>query len=282
MMGLELQGIPSDSGTSFGFVPIRDIAETTARSQAWTQPLAGAPSCLICKGADGGFSAVEHPIPESIGNTTLVIPAGVVCDRCNCGPLSLLDQALAEFFPVKLRRTEVGVPSKKGVVPVTRLQENVRLEHRGGLGFIVGPEPKSWQEVGRSRVDPRIVFGDVKISGGRQMTTAYAHQLARATLKVGFECAWLEQRELLVEPRFDHVRELILGAPWRGYVFFGSDVDQRARDIDVWFDAKGDENGNIYFTTRSRIYGFTIATDTWRSAPPTDLAGLGWAHTFPD
>jgi hypothetical protein len=239
--------------------------------------------CLFCLGSDGGFMKREHPIPESLGNHSVVIPAGVVCDRCNGGPLSVLDQTLVEFFPIKMRRTDLGIRSKSGRVPVTRLQENVRLEHHHGVGFVVGPEPKSWKEVSRSRVDPRIVYGDVELSGGRRMTPRYAEEVARAALKVGFECAWTEQGEALLEPAYDYVREIILGATWGGYLFFrGGPFDPRDREIDVWYSVAGDAEGNRYFVTRLKVYGLTIVTDSWRQEPPAGLTeDLGWKLTFP-
>ena len=69
---------------------------------------------LPAPGGWGGFTTEEHPIPESIGNHELILPRGVVCDRCNLGPLSVLDQRLADFFPAKMRRTTVGVVSTCG------------------------------------------------------------------------------------------------------------------------------------------------------------------------
>ena len=39
--------------------------------------------CLFCRRGDGGWTSREHVIPESMGNTELILPPGVVCDR-NC------------------------------------------------------------------------------------------------------------------------------------------------------------------------------------------------------
>jgi hypothetical protein len=68
--------------------------------------------CLICRENDGGFASVEHILPESLGNTEMLLPRGVVCDRCNHGPLSRLDQALAGFLPIEMMRTWHGVPAR--------------------------------------------------------------------------------------------------------------------------------------------------------------------------
>ena len=39
--------------------------------------------CIFCKGDSSGSKSVEHIIPESLGNTEHVLPAGIVCDKCN-------------------------------------------------------------------------------------------------------------------------------------------------------------------------------------------------------
>ena len=68
-----------------------------------------------------------------MGNTEAILPAGVVCDRCNHGQLAVIDEALCEFLPVKLRRTLLGIPSKKGEYPVMKLS-------KGSVSFIPGKD----------------------------------------------------------------------------------------------------------------------------------------------
>lgn len=86
--------------------------------------------CLVCRQTTGGFKSEEHPLPESMGNTEIVLPNGVVCDTCNGGVLSNLDQTLCEFFPIKMRRTMPGVESKAGKVPETRFSTG-SITHKG-------------------------------------------------------------------------------------------------------------------------------------------------------
>src|SRR5688572_25775127 len=44
--------------------------------------------CLFCRRHDGGFLSEEHIFSEGLGNTDYVLPPGIVCDRCNSGPLA--------------------------------------------------------------------------------------------------------------------------------------------------------------------------------------------------
>jgi hypothetical protein len=232
---------------------------------------------------DGGFTSVEHPVAESLGNADFVLPKGVVCDRCNRGRLAVFDQALGDFFLVKLRRTTLGVPNKDGKVPVTALQEDGRLEHFQGRPALTGPAPKSWKEERRDPVDPRWSVGTAAITGGRPLRGRYAEQISRALLKVGFEAAWPEQGELLMGEEFDQLREVILGTRSRhGYVFVANQVDERHSGLDVSFDAARDEKeGVAYLTVSAKLLGVRMVTDSLRSEPPVGLVeDLGYAAVF--
>lgn len=144
----------------------------------------------------------------------------MVCDRCNNGTLSSLDQAICEFFPVKMRRTMLGIRSKAGVVPTTRVStgtvENVGL---ASLRFNSNTEAPMLREMERQGGTVRL---QMNLSGGRRRTPRYGSELSRILLKSALECARLDHGELMLEPRFDHVRSAVLGSrgmgswPWPG------------------------------------------------------------------
>jgi HNH endonuclease len=73
--------------------------------------------CIFCKKPSFNSRSREHIIPESLGNTTQVLSAGVVCDSCNNyfgreveGPF-LTSPAVSEM------RFHQGLPNKRGKVP---------------------------------------------------------------------------------------------------------------------------------------------------------------------
>jgi hypothetical protein len=239
--------------------------------------------CFLCLQIDGGFTSLEHPIAESLGNTELVLPKGIVCDRCNSGPLALLDQCLADLMPVKMRRTTLGIPNKAGTVPVTVFQDG-RLEHLGPHGpALVGPAPKSWKEEWRNPRDPRWTVGTVMLTGGRPIRGRYAEQVARAVLKVGFEAAWPEQGERLMQEDFDQLREVILGTRRRhGYLFVGAQVDETDSSMNVWFDALRDDTQDVaHLMVSATLLGVRLATDSYNEKPPPGLTpDLGYVTTF--
>ena len=201
-------------------------------------PEGTAPRCLYCLKSDGGFTSEEHPIPESLGNSTLVLPPGIVCDRCNRGKLSELDRTLVECLPVKIRRTTLGIVSKAGKVPVTAFQDG-QLRHDGRFAALHGDlAARSWTEEYRSEKDPRYTIGMATLTGGRPIRGRHAEELSRSLLKVGLACAWPEQGDKLLGAEFNGVRDVILGTSRRaGYLFIGNEVHEANKALNVQFDA---------------------------------------------
>jgi hypothetical protein len=245
----------------------------------------GAPSdrgCLFCLQTDGGFSSVEHPIPESLGNTELVLPKGVVCDRCNNGRLATLDQGLTGLMPLKMRRTTLGITNKRGNVPVTVFQDT-RLELVEGRPALTGPAPRSWQLEQVDARDPRWSVGTATLTGGRPLRGRYAEQISRALLKVGFEAAWPELGERLMEEDFDELRTLILGERREpGYVFVVNYVDEKDGGHNIHFTAVAEpETGRADLYVAAKMLGVYMATDSFRTVPPPNLTPeLGYTASF--
>jgi hypothetical protein len=73
--------------------------------------------CLFCKVDASASRSREHIIPESLGNTKHVLPAGVVCDRCNNYFSREVERPFLGSAAITLLRFHESVPSKRGVVP---------------------------------------------------------------------------------------------------------------------------------------------------------------------
>ena len=39
--------------------------------------------CLFCKLPSDAATSVEHVIPQSLGNSQVILPRGMICDPCN-------------------------------------------------------------------------------------------------------------------------------------------------------------------------------------------------------
>lgn len=72
--------------------------------------------CLFCRGSTEGSNSREHVLPESLGNHSLVLPPGVVCDRCN-NYFSQIERDFLAAPQVRMLRHRQSIPSKKGRIP---------------------------------------------------------------------------------------------------------------------------------------------------------------------
>ncbi len=221
--------------------------------------------CLFCRQSDGGFTTIEHIIPESLGNTGLVLPNGVVCDRCNNGPLSILDKSLCDFMPLKARQIMLGVPAKSGEVPALRYS-NGTMTHRAPDNVVINtasgrPAIRETTRVG-NRVDLQVNFG-----GGRRLNGRYASELSSALLKAALEAAWLDHGERTLDSAFDHVRQAVLGAPRDGFFAVTRRGDPEHLGIELQYSVRVDESGREGLTLACAIFGSSMATDSLLPQP---------------
>jgi hypothetical protein len=237
---------------------------------------AEARGCLICRRADGGFLSAEHPLPESLGNREIVLPNGVVCDRCNSGVLSDLDQALCEFFPLKMRRTMLGIESKAGKIPHTRFQTGF-LRHDGltqdgqaALYFNINNASDTTTLYEKQRFGNHVELS-FNAKGGKPMTPRHCALLSRALLKAAFECAWLDHGEMMLEDRFDHAREAILGKPRDGFFIVGRRLDPDHIGAELQYNFVATEQGDTHIPVAVQFYGIPMATNSRLTAVPIEL-----------
>lgn len=220
--------------------------------------------CLVCRLPNGGFTSREHPFPESLGNTEIVIGAGVVCDRCNNTVLSTLDQALCEFFPIMVRRTMLGITSKQGKVPTTRLV-NGTFEHLGPASLAFQPHGNQ-EMVTETHRDEYGIHLHADMQGGRRLTTGYAAQLSRALLKVALELAWLDHGERMLEPSYDHLRGAVLGEPFDGFVALGKEGDPDQAGVTLHYAFQDVPAGPGLWVVGD-FFGVTMLTHSRLDAP---------------
>ncbi len=231
--------------------------------------------CLLCRLGDGGFDGCEHPVAESLGNTEVVLPPGVVCDRCNNGPLSVLDQVMCDFMPVAMRRTMLGIRSKAGNIPKFRSRE-------GTVDYIPGtdgadptlrmmPQPNHELVRETARLSDGRVALQWKGSGGRRMTPRYACQLSRALLKSALECAWLDHGQAMLEPKWDHVRAAVLGEPRAGFFAVLAKADPNSTKITLTYNLVRYEGDTWRMWVAAEYYGVFVATDSRLSRPVRDV-----------
>jgi len=70
--------------------------------------------CLFCKNPSDSSKSVEHILPESLGNTTLVLPNGIVCDGCNNYFSRKIEAPFLNAPAVRALRAWQSIPTKRG------------------------------------------------------------------------------------------------------------------------------------------------------------------------
>jgi hypothetical protein len=201
-----------------------------------------------------------------MGNVDAVLPNGIVCDRCNNEVLSEIDETLCNFMPIKLRRTQFGTPSKSGKIPELKLSQ-------GSLTFVAGENgaDPTLEIRSQSRRKPmatakELPDGRVELtmtmSGGRPMNTDYTSALSRALLKAGFERAWLDHGETMLDPAFDHVRDAVLGVPRNGFVAMVRKADPNSMEAALTYGFLQPDVGEQSIWVWLNYAGVCLATDS--------------------
>lgn len=73
--------------------------------------------CLFCKGDSSAAKSVEHIVPESLGNSTFILPRGYICDKCNNYFAREVEKPFLEQSDMRLLRFYESVPNKKKKIP---------------------------------------------------------------------------------------------------------------------------------------------------------------------
>ena len=93
--------------------------------------------CLFCGNENARFESEEHVIAVALGNSVesglveseLVIPPGVICDKCNHKRLSARDSALVSWPPISMFRSLAQIRNRRGelvdAVKLTRWRAEV-------------------------------------------------------------------------------------------------------------------------------------------------------------
>ena len=171
-----------------------------------------AQGCIFCRQHDGGFTSVEHVLPESLGNIELVLPRGVVCDRCNTLG-SRYEQDLLLFPPIALYKVIQGQVNKKGRRPSLNWDGVTVSSPSSGHIVVEHREPddqygvRNVRRLGGNRVQFQLT-----VKGDKPLSKRAARQTALAIWKATFEGLYLDHSEAVFEERFDPIRELILGS----------------------------------------------------------------------
>ncbi|WP_019991051.1 HNH endonuclease [Rudanella lutea] len=230
--------------------------------------------CIFCKQESSGSKSVEHIVPESLGNKSYVLPAGIVCDKCNQYFALKIEKILLEqeFFKNFRHRNKIEskrgrIPKGKVIVPETLYEADVLLTKQQPAIVLLNSE--SFELVSTGKVDHLIIPYVPKPEKNNQHIARF---LGKVTLesfaqRLLVNEEWLEQ--WINDNQFDLLRNYVrynLGVTkWNYNVrqiyaedekFFYPDGSY----VDMVFESDFlyTRHGELYFTLALKGYEFTI------------------------
>jgi hypothetical protein len=187
--------------------------------------------CILCKGADGPFTTVEHSVPESLGGGHWSeLPPGLVCDSCqNYFGTKVECRALGDH-PFLLLRTLLALPTKKGRAPWLDHSFEGKLESAGTPGrlyyapapHIRSPSEKSVMRFIAHPKEPRAV--------------------CRFLLKMGIEAIAFDTPDDALHERFDAARAVARGKSNAKWWYLECDEMTSAAE---WFSGRQSEGESL-------------------------------------
>jgi len=162
--------------------------------------------CIYCLKKSAPFNSEEHIIPEALGNEELILPKGYVCDKCNNGILSRLDNFLLDFEPISLLRVIYTPYTKAGKLPNASCQNiSIKKTHPRNIVF-TAKDKSGWVKNLKEMDDGQISFS-INIRGKK----FDPKMIGRALYKIALGTVAYDQGfEVACNPKFDMVRAFIL------------------------------------------------------------------------
>ncbi|MDQ7818354.1 MAG: HNH endonuclease [Melioribacteraceae bacterium] len=160
--------------------------------------------CIICKSIDNDFKSREHIFPESLGNTGLILEPGFVCDICNNGLLSELDEELLKFSPVAFLKVYYSPFTKNGKSPSANFQNMKMIKTRSRRIDIIAKDKSA-------KIKKEKVAGDIyKVRTTFRGGTFNNVSISRSLHKIAYETLTLERgKDFVLNARYDNTREFI-------------------------------------------------------------------------
>jgi hypothetical protein len=172
--------------------------------------------CLFCRNKYAPSTKEQHITSKSLGNDAsaglvdheLVLPPGVVCDKCNGRRLSRVEKALVEWPPISIFRALTQTRNRKG--------------------SLVDAVPNTRWTVYQSPKDPRDFVLATRGSTNRE---SGRDDVARALCKIALETRWLKDPSDAAHARWDAIRKAALGGPLPGNLVMCLTLPENVDDV---------------------------------------------------
>jgi hypothetical protein len=168
---------------------------------------------------------------------------------------------LLRFPAIGFLRVLLGTTNKKGERPVVKWNNAVVTSPRENEIVINAENDEAFRIV--EQVGP-VVHGKLKFTSGGPVSVARYRKMARALWKATLECVYLDHGEMVYEPRFDEVREMIIGSrPASGFVLFPREGPAPTTEIALTYQFVNTDHGVVLvsLTTIAGVQFFTELLD---------------------
>lgn len=210
--------------------------------------------CLFCKKDSTKTKGVEHLIPESIGSKRLILPKGLVCDKCNNYFSTKVEKPVLSHQSFRNIRAWYQVPNKKGKLPSvkgsiagTDIDISMRRAKNGGI------EIKAEKAKDQTIVDKyiqRLVLGmefppflfPIEINPPPKAMSRFLAMMGLEALALRFSYMNL-QDQIIDEPSYDLIRNYarygkgVKNWPYHERVIFPMDTEMRHPETGKWVQA---------------------------------------------
>lgn len=226
--------------------------------------------CLFCKAPTDSSKSVEHVIPEAFGSKKIILPKGIVCDKCNNyfsrkieGPL-LAHPSFRNIRAWHQVRTKRGnMPSVQGIIGGTDIKINMKLDEEGELKiqFEKDSDAKKYGtdfiprllEAGASALIFMLDVNHPKIEMSR-----FLAKMALEAVAFRFLASDKFEAQLIDHPHFDPIRNFArygIGPrewPYSQRRIFPIDTNMRHPETNDWVQAGFGHD--LFFTKMKEMY----------------------------
>lgn len=185
--------------------------------------------CLFCRSSSNSFFSQEHIIPKALGNDELILPRGIVCDKCN-NDLAYLDSELCNFDAILFHRVLNGVKNREGTVPEGRFR-NMAITNASGSHVNI-----HLNNGGENLFKETEQGFELSFQSKKKMSSKNLKLLARSLYKIGLEIIYLDRGyDFAFSENFDKARNIVLGRQdFSGYMLIMTNEDDKRFGIKYW------------------------------------------------
>lgn len=163
--------------------------------------------CIYCLSETGTFNSEEHILPETLAGDNIYLPKGFVCDTCNNGVSSKLDESLINFEPIAFLRVQFTPYTKTGKFPKANFQ-NMVIEKTDPNHIKITVKDKTAEPKNKRTLEDGQEAFNLTWTGKKLDWKLYARAIYKFSL--GF-VAHDMGHEAALNDRYQSARDFILG-----------------------------------------------------------------------